>query len=70
MVDLFYTITNSNKYISKAMPDREETLPVGQLITFSSLSACLSLEASKIIFLSEDLVDARSLNIDSPLPVR
>ncbi len=27
MVDLFYTVTNSNKYLSKAMPDREETLP-------------------------------------------
>ncbi len=27
MVDLFYTITNSNKYLPQAMPDREETLP-------------------------------------------
>ncbi len=30
MVDLFYTITNSYKYLSKAMPDREKTLPVGR----------------------------------------
>ncbi len=30
VVDLFYTITNSNKYLSKAMPGREETLPVGR----------------------------------------
>ncbi len=28
--DLFYTITNSNEYLSKAMPDREETLPGGR----------------------------------------
>ncbi len=30
VVDLFYTITNSKKFLPKVMPDREETLSVGR----------------------------------------